>query len=419
MSVNHSTLPNGLRIVTEEVGDVDSVAMGVWASVGTRHEQIENNGVAHMVEHMLFKGTPSRSAQDIAEQIESVGGHMNAYTSREITSYHVHLLKDDFSLGLDILADMIQRSNLPDIEVERERQVILQEIGMTYDTPDDFVFDLYQQTAYPSQTLGAPVLGNPDIVAGMSREVLCEYISSNYHPGNLVVSVSGNLKHDHVEKLVQDAFSDLPAGRNGAVQPAVYNGGEARQHKELEQAHIVLGFRGVHRTSPDYQAAALLSTMLGGGMSSRLFQEIREKRGLVYSIFSLHSAYLDDGQMEIYAGTSPDSLPELVPVLCDEIAKMACSIREDELVRARAQRRSLLLMSRESMMSRADRNAKHMVFHGRPFNVQAELQQMSTITLQDVQALAERIFSSTPTLAALGPLAKLGHYQSICEKLAA
>ncbi len=419
MSIHYKILPSGLRVVTEEIREVDTVALGIWAAVGTRHEKIEHNGVAHMVEHMLFKGTATRSAQDIAEQVENVGGHMNAYTSREITSYHIHLLKEDFRLGMDILADMLQHSVMPEIEVERERQVILQEIGMTYDTPDDFVFDLYQQTAYPDQALGLPVLGNPEIISSMERQPIQDYISDNYSAENLVISVSGNVSHEEVEQMAEEYFRYLPEGKKKNHHAASYQGGEIRVDRELEQAHIVLGFQGIPRTSPNYQSALILSTMLGGGMSSRLFQEVREKRGLVYSVFSLHSAYTDSGQMEIYAGTGPDSLPELIPVLCGEIARFAESITEDELARAKAQRKALLLMSRESTMNRADRHAKQVIHTGEPFDTERELKDLEEIDISCLNALAEKIFSSSPTIAALGPLSKLTLYDSICEKLAA
>ena len=208
MSIEVSTLPNGLRVMTDHVPSVESVAVGVWAGVGTRHENLVHNGIAHMVEHMMFKGTPTRSTFDIAEQIENVGGHINAYTSREITAYHIHLLKEDFALALEILADMIQRPTMPQDEIEKERHVIIQEIGMTHDTPDDLVFDLHQETSYPGQALGAPILGTSDIVKAMERETMLDYVKRCYTPGRLVISVSGNITHDVVLELATK-FLDL------------------------------------------------------------------------------------------------------------------------------------------------------------------------------------------------------------------
>lgn len=249
MSIEKTTLPSGLRIITDQVDTVDSVAVGVWVDVGTRHEDMLHNGVAHMTEHMMFKGTPSRSALDIVEKIEDVGGHMNAYTSREITAYHIHLLKENLPLALEILADIIQNPAMPDDEVERERTVILQEIGMSIDTPDDIIFDQYQETAYPGQALGAPILGTADIVKAMKRDILMGYVSRFYTPSRLVVSVAGNARHDDVVKMVSSLFSgaknEYTDHYNGL--PAAYKGGETRSQKELEQSHIVLGFQGVPR----------------------------------------------------------------------------------------------------------------------------------------------------------------------------
>lgn len=422
MSIEQTTLPNGLRIITDRVDTVDSVAVGIWVDVGTRHEDMVHNGVAHMTEHMMFKGTPSRSALDIVEQIEDVGGHMNAYTSREITAYHIHLLKENLPLALEILADIIQNPAMPDDEVERERTVILQEIGMSIDTPDDLIFDQYQETAYPGQALGAPILGTTDIIKTMKRDVLMAYVSRFYTPSRLVVSVAGNARHEDVVKMVSSLF----AGQKGEESerykglPAAYKGGETRSQKELEQSHIVLGFQGTPRGGADYYAASSLATILGGGMSSRLFQEIREKRGLVYTVFSFHSAYHDDGQFMIYAGTGPEDLPALMPVLCDEIHKVVQDkVRDEELARACAQMKSGILMSRESMMNRANQQAKHLINFGEILDIEQRIAAIEAVTADDVRECAARIFASTPTLASLGPVGKLDSYENISKKLAA
>jgi len=419
-TIQHSTLPNGLRVITDTVNDVESVAVGVWADVGTRHEDLEHNGVAHMVEHMMFNGTPTRTSKDIAEQIENVGGQMNAYTSREVTAYYIHLLKDDLDLGLDILADIIQRPTFPDQDLEKERGVILQEIGMTNDTPDDVIFDYYQETAYPGQALGAPILGTSDIISGMKKETLFDYVRRFYTPEKLIISAAGPVAHDELVARVDALFSDLPEETHQNYKPASYQGGEKRFEKTLEQSHIVLGFRGVQRDHPDYYAAVLLSTVLGGGMSSRLFQEIREKRGLVYSVYSSHSAYHDDGQFEIYAGTGPDLLPELMPVMCEEVTKIASQdIPKEELNRAKAQIRAAMLMSRESMLSRANRQAKHLMSFNSSLDIQDLIRQVDSVTSEDLRKTAEKIFTSRPTLAALGPLGKLEDFETISSRLAA
>jgi len=283
-----TTLPSGLRVVSDHVPSMHSVALGIWSGVGTRYEDMANNGAAHMVEHMMFKGTKTRDALDIAQSIENVGGHMNAYTSREVTSYHAHMLENDMGLGLEVLGDMYKNSTLPDDEIERERQVILQEIGMCHDTPDDLVFDNYYETAYPGQTLGAPILGSSNHVTNMSRQALTDFIKNFYTPSRTVISAAGNVDHDALVEKASTVFADLPKDIDFEPKPAAYNGNENRVQKDLEQAHFILGFQSFSRLDDDHYTAQALSTLLGGGMSSRLFQEVREKRGLVYSIFSFN-----------------------------------------------------------------------------------------------------------------------------------
>lgn len=420
MTLSLTTLPSGLRVVSDRVDTVESIAIGVWAGVGSRDEDTATNGVAHMVEHMMFKGTQTRSARAIAEQAEAVGAHMNAYTGRETTAYHLHLLQDDLPLALDLLSDILLHSTLPEEEVARERHVILQEIGTAHDTPDDLVFDLYQETAYAGgQALGAPILGHPEIVARMQRETLAAYIRNFYTPGRLVVSAAGNVDHDALVREVERRFAALPADRPHSRAHARYTGGEHRREKALEQAHLVLGFRGVSRTDPDYYAAQLLSTLLGGGMASRLFQEIRERRGLVYSIYSFLHAFADDGQFAVYAGTGAVDLPRLVPVLCDQLRAVCQRVEADELARAKAQLRAGLLMGRESMMHRADHQARHLIAFGVPLDMTTLLARVEAVDAAAVCGIAQRIFSGAPTLAALGPLKKLESWDTLRERLAA
>jgi len=418
MSIQITTLPNGLRVVTDYVPSVESVAVGVWIGAGTRDEDMSHNGAAHMVEHMLFKGTQKRDAKTIAEVIENVGGHMNAYTSREITSYHIHLLKDDLPLALDVLADIIQNSTMPEDEIERERDVILQEIGMCHDTPDDIIFDHYYEHAYAKQSLGAPILGTTKIIKKMDRETLMGFTNQFYCPSNLVICAAGNVTHDAFIKQVESLFNTLPANQNYTRTQANYTGGEHRSEKDLEQAHIILGFEGIARTHELYYAAQTLSTLLGGGMSSRLFQEVREKRGLVYSIYSFHTAHQDSGQFGIYAGTGPDKISELMPVVCEEIKKLAQSLEETEINRAKAQLRTSTLMGLESMMSRADQNAKSVLQRGYVRSTDETIREINAVNAALLRTTAEKIFASPPTLAALGPLAELEDFASIRSKLA-
>ena len=418
MTIEMTTLPNGLRVMTDTVKAVDSVALGVWVDVGTRHEDMVHNGVAHMVEHMMFKGTPTRTTTQIVEQLEDVGGNVNAYTSREVTAYHVHLLKEDMPLAIDIMSDIIQHSNMPQDEIERERGVILQEIGMNNDAPDDLVFDHYQTVAYPSQTLGAPILGDPATISGMTREVMMDYVQKFYTPQRLVVSASGHIDHDDFVKRVGNLFTDLPPDNKFDPKPAAYKGGDLREEKELEQSHLLIGFQGIERQNKEMFAVVALATILGGGMSSRLFQEIREKRGLVYSIFSFHTTYQDDGQFAVYAGTGPEHLPQLVPVVCEEILKFAGSITEKELARAKAQMKANLLMGRESMMGRANQQAKHLIHFAEVLDVEEKIRNIDDVTIESVARMARKIFATTPTVAALGPLTNLESYDSIIKRLA-
>lgn len=414
-----TTLENGLRIITDSISDAHSVALGIWSNVGTRDEERVYNGTAHMVEHMLFKGTSARSAQDIAGVIENVGGNMNAYTSREITSYHIHLLREDMPLALDVLADIYQNSTLPDDEVERERQVIIQEIGMCNDTPDDLVFDNYYEAAYSDQTFGAPILGTTDIIGKMQRDTLNAHITNHYTPENTVISASGYVQHDDFVARVRDAFKNLPANQNHSRNKASYSGGEFRMDKDLEQAHFVLGFEGVARSNDQYYAAQALATILGGGMSSRLFQEVREKRGLVYSVFAFHSGYADTGQFGVYAGTGADKLTEIMPVICDELLKATHDLSDEEVARAKAQLKSGLLMGRESMMTRANQQAKYVLFRDKALDIEAIIKQVDAINRDTLHTVAESILASKPTIAALGPIENLETHDKITARLSA
>lgn len=279
-TIKVTTLPNGLRVATDSMPHVETTSLGVWVGVGTRNERAEVNGVAHLVEHMVFKGTPTRTAFDISEQIEAVGGHMNAYTTREHTAYYAKVLKEDAALALDVIGDMLQHSLLDEDELVRERDVVLQEIGQAEDTPDDIIFDHFQARAFPDQALGRPVLGQPEIIGALPRDALVDYIGGNYSGRTMVLAASGRIDHGWLVEKAAEVFRDLPAPADpAALDPARYTGGDFREDRDLEQLHIVLGFEGVGVHDPDYYAHSVLSTLLGGGMSSRLFQEVREKRG--------------------------------------------------------------------------------------------------------------------------------------------
>ncbi|OYV38510.1 MAG: peptidase M16 [Rhodospirillales bacterium 20-64-7] len=417
--VSITTLPSGLTVLSERMDRVETVSFGAYIGAGTRHETAAENGVAHFLEHMAFKGTARRSAVDIAEAIENVGGHINAYTSREQTAYYVKLLKEDLALGADIIGDILCHSSFEPEELERERGVILQEIGQANDTPDDIVFDHFQSAAYPSQPMGRPVLGTEAIIRGMKREALPGFMAAHYTPRNMVVAASGNLHHDQVLELVARHFADLPEGERDAPMPADYTGGEYREDRELDQAHIVLGFDSPGYGAPDYYPAMLLSTLLGGGMSSRLFQEIREKRGLVYSIYSFTSPARDGGLFGIYAGTGESEAAELMPVTLEELAKVQHGVSEAELNRARAQLKAGLLMSLESTGSRCEQIARQWQIFGRVIPAAETVAKIEAVTQADIRAVAAKIFRQRPTLATLGPIGQVPKLSAIIDRLAA
>ncbi len=417
MAIQVTTLENGLRVATDSMDTVESVSIGVWVDVGTRYERQEINGVSHMLEHMAFKGTKRRTALDIAEQIEDVGGHINAYTSRENTAYYARVLKEDQALALDIIADILQHSTMDGEEFERERGVILQEINSAEDTPDDVIFDHFQQAAYPDQPLGRPVLGLADVVGGMSRETVIDYMTSHYHAPGMVLAASGRCDHDHVVAMAREHFTELGQGPLPTREKAAYSGGESRKTKDLEQAHLLLGFDGMAYDDPDFYAMAVFSTLFGGGMSSRLFQEIREKRGLVYSIYSFASSYLDGGMFGIYAGTGENETAELVPLVCDEIKKIQDSVGDAEVARSKAQLKASILMSLESSSSRCEQLARQLMVFKRPLTVEEVVDKIDAVDAAAITRVAQRIFATPPTLASLGPISKLVDFDQIKAQL--
>jgi len=417
MTARVATLANGLRIVTDPVETVATASLGLWVDVGTRHEPREINGVAHFLEHMAFKGTKRRTALAIAEEIEAVGGHLNAYTSRESTAYYAKVLKEDVGLALDILADILQHSTFEPDELERERTVILQEIGQTHDTPDDIIFDYFQECAFPDQAMGRPVLGTSEIIRNLSRKSVVGYLKDHYGASRMVLSAAGNLDHDRIVELADKLLSGLPAERAVATEAARYVGGEHRQDRDLEQLHLVLGFPGLDLADPDYYAASVLSTAFGGGMSSRLFQEVREKRGLVYAIYSFAHSYRDGGLFGIYAGTGENEAAELLPVLCEEARKLDDGFAASELARAKAQMKAGLLMSLESTSARCEQMAQHLLIHGTPFDPEDIVRRIDAVDDAAIGRIIARWRSAPPTLAALGPVGKLEDFARLEARL--
>ncbi|MEE8392976.1 MAG: pitrilysin family protein [Rhodospirillales bacterium] len=413
MSVRVTELAGGMRVVSDAMETVETASVGVWVEAGTRHEHPSINGVSHILEHMAFKGTKRRSARAIAEEIEAVGGHINAYTSRENTAYFAKVLKEDLELAIDIIADILQNSVMDDDELALERAVIIQEINQAQDTPEDVVFDLFQDAAFPGQALGRPVLGTAELVAGMNRETIIKFMQGNYSAPKMVLAAAGRVDHDRLVAIAEEAFTSLPEHTETPFDAASYTGGEARQERDLEQAHLLFGFEGMAYKDPDFYALSVWSTLFGGGMSSRLFQEVREKRGLAYAIYSFISCYADGGVFGIYAGTGEKELPELISVLGGEIRKAGEAIGEDEVSRARAQLRASILMSQESTSSRCEQLARQMIVFKRPLPVGEIIGKIEKVDVGAVQKVAARITGSAPTFAALGPISSLGELKDI------
>ena len=412
-----TTVGGGLRVVTDPVRHVEAVSVGVWVGAGARAERADECGVAHLLEHMAFKGTRRRAALDIAREIEAVGGHINAHTTRESTAYYAKVLKEDVGLAVDVLADILQHSVFDPDELARERAVVLQEIGQANDTPDDIIFDHFQLTAFPDQPLGQPVLGWGEIVGRMGRETLMGYQSAHYVAPRMVLAASGNVDHDTMVDLATRWFEARNAATPPPVQAAVYQGGDFRENRDLEQVHLVLGLQGCSVTDPDYYAMSVLANLLGGGMSSRLFQSIREERGLVYSIHAFLSAYRDEGLFGVYAGTGPDEVRELIPVLCDELAGIADTVTEDEVTRSRAQMKASLLMSLESTGARCEQAAQQMLVFGRVLPVAELSAKVDAVDLTAVKRAARRMLGSAPTLAVMGPVSNVEPFNRVAARL--
>ena len=420
MTVQLTTLGNGLRVATDTMANVESAALGIWVQAGTRHEPDNLNGISHMLEHMAFKGTETRSARAIAEQIEAVGGHLNAYTGREGTAYHVTVLKEDVALALDLVADILLHSRFDAEELERERHVILQEIGQAADTPDDVIFDRFQEIAYPAQAMGRPVLGDAKTVAAITRQQLVDYQNRHYTADRMILASAGAVDHAMLVEMAQAKFGNVATG-NGivAMTPGRYKGGETRENRELEQLHLTLGFEGIGYRDPDYYPLAVFSTLFGGGMSSRLFQTVREERGLVYSIYSFNPTYADGGLFGIYAGTGPEDVRALMPLVCQELAGVADTLGEAELVRARAQLKAGTLMALESSNNRCETLARQLMIWNRPIPYTEIVSRIEAVDQAAIRRVIKRILASPPTLAALGPLGALESLDRIAARLAA
>jgi predicted Zn-dependent peptidase len=412
-----TTLENGLRVVTQNMPSLETVSMGIWNFVGGRDELENINGVAHLLEHMAFKGTATKSALQIAETIEDVGGDINAYTSKEITAYYVKLIAEDLPLGIDILTDILQNSSFAEDELNRERGVILQEIGMYLDTPDDMIFDYWQEKAYPNQPMGRSILGKTDIIKNITRHQVKDFMMSHYNPNKMIVSAAGKINHDEFVEQIAKACVNLPMGTISNRKPSKYVSGEYREQKDLEQIHLLLGFEGINYHDEDYYSLLVYSSLLGGGMSSRLFQEIREKRGLVYGISSFSSSYTDTGMFGIYAGTGETQIDELIPVLCDELNNSPNSISEKEINRGKAQLKASLMMGRESAFRRCESAARQLLVFNNVIDPLETVKLIDSVSKQSVENIAKKIVGGPITISSIGPIKRLETLDKIQSRL--
>lgn len=405
MTVQLTTLKNGFRVVSENVPGLQSASLGIWVTAGGRNERLEQNGIAHFLEHMAFKGTKTRSALQIAEAIEDVGGYINAYTSREVTAYYARVLENDTRLAMDVVGDILLNPIFEPKEIETERHVILQEIGQALDTPDDVIFDWLQEQAYGGQALGRTILGEAANVKGFGRDDLAAFVAEHYGPGQMILSAAGAVDHEALVAQAEGLFGGMVPRLAPGAENAHFTGGEIRREKTLEQAHMALAFEGPGYRDPSFYTAQIYSIALGGGMSSRLFQEIREKRGLCYTIFSQTGAYAETGLNTIYAGTSGEEVGELARLTIDEMKRAADDMSPEEVARARAQMKAGLLMGLESSSSRAERMARMVQIWGEVPPIEETVEKIDNVTTGDVRDFAEKMAAEAPAALALyGPV---------------
>lgn len=418
MSVMVSKLANGLRIVTHAMPHLETVSLGVWVGAGARFEKPNEHGISHLLEHMAFKGTQRRSARDIVEEIESVGGDLNAATSYETTAYYARVLKGDVALALDILADILQHSRFDETELVRERDVILQEIAASEDCPDDVVYDLAQEAAFPDQAVGRSIMGTKQSVPGLTPRDLNAYLTAHYTPETMVLGAAGAVDHDALVKLAEAAFSVAQAGSADKPPPARYSGGLRQGEKAFEQSHIVLAFNSPSYRDDEFYAARVFSSLLGGGMSSRLFQEVREKRGLCYSIYSFCWGLTDTGLFGVHSATSDDQIPELLDVINYEFERAAETVPEPaELDRAKAQLKTRLLTSLESPGRRVEQLAGQLLAFGRPLEIAELTAKVDAVTGECVRAQAKQLFrGGDASIAIAGSQRTAAELASLTEK---
>ncbi len=403
MSVNVTKLASGLTVVTDSMPHLETAAVGVWAGAGGRDEQPNEHGISHLLEHMAFKGTTRRTARQIAEEIEAVGGDINAATSAETTAYYARILKADVPLALDVLSDILADPLFDVEELEREKNVIVQEIGAAQDAPDDVVFEHLQELSFPDQPLGRSLLGTAETLASFGPDSLRRYLGTHYRGPNMIVAAAGAVDHDAVVRDVERRFATFPGAPVPVASPARFGGGTRVVTRELEQAHMMLALEGVAVTDPNNFDLEVFTNVLGGGMSSRLFQEVREKRGLCYSISAFHWAYGDTGLFGLYTGADSGDAPELMKLIIAQMNETAAGLTEAEVARVKAQMKAGLLMSLESCGARVHQLARHIFAFGRPIPVTELVARIDAVTVASARAAGRDLLSrSRPAFAAIG-----------------
>jgi predicted Zn-dependent peptidase len=404
MSVEVTRLPSGLVVVTDRMAHLETASLGVWVSCGSRAESQDEHGISHFLEHMAFKGTARRSARQIAEEIEAVGGDLNAATGVEMTAYYARVLKADVPLALDVLSDILSNPSFDPDEVNREKNVIVQEIGAVEDTPDDLVFEYLQSTAYAGQPVGRSILGTPTTVRSFDAEGLKSYLGRNYRGPGTVVAAAGAVEHQAVVAEAEHRFAAFGGAAAATPEPAQFRSGVHVQPRELEQVHIALALEGLPHRDPSLYSLQVFTNILGGGMSSRLFQEVREQRGLCYAIYAFHAPYADTGMFGLYAGTDASDAAELMQVVVDEILGTAATLTEAEVSRAKAQMKAGLLMALESSGARAEQLARQMIIHGRVLEIDEIIAKVDAVTVESARAAGQALIGRGHTaVAVLGP----------------
>ncbi|MBI3705443.1 MAG: insulinase family protein [Rhizobiales bacterium] len=418
MSVEVTRLASGLSVVTDRMPHLESATLGVWVGAGSRDEAPDEHGISHLLEHMAFKGTQRRSARQIAESIEAVGGDLNAMTSVESTAYYARVLKADVPLALDVLSDILSEPAFDTEELRREQNVIVQEIGAVQDAPDDLVFDRLQETAFPKQAVGRSILGTPETVRSFNPARIRAYLARNYRAPDMLVAAAGAVEHKAIVEEAERRFAKFVGPAAPAPEPATFRGGTRVESRDLEQVHIALALQGLAVRNEALYSLQVFTNVLGGGMSSRLFQEVREKRGLCYSIHAFHMPYADTGLFGLYAGTDESDAPELMRVVIDEVAKATETINEAEIAKAKAQMKAGLLMALESSEARLGQLARQMLAYGRPIPLDEIVGKVDAVTIESARAAGRALIeSSQPAIAALGPGKGLESTAAIAESL--